>query len=270
MTVPRRVVVAGLTIGLLGVVALATDGWPWLRNSLQNSATTAVTAPNALTAWVTSTARGARTVRELGELQTQLAARESSAARVHVLELENAELRSLAQLPAPVGYRALGVEIIGRRSDERGITYLINRGQRDGIVRGQPVVVGITDNNSTNQAGMIIGVVSEVADTTANFSATTSPFTTLAAEILGRERVHVLAQGEFNLAIRLQLLPDGVNTQQGDLVVTSNLAEGIPAGLLIGSLSSVERETGELFSTAIVVPPLAPERFKFAAVLSPL
>lgn len=188
---------------------------------------------------------------------------------VAALEQANRELRLLAKVPTPPKFNKLGAEIIGRRSDETGVRYYINRGSRDGIGPGMAVVAAFEESTSNNRAPYFIGIVSDVAEVRSAVTLTTSPLTKFAVEVAAGERTTALATGEYNLAIRLELLPATAIVPIGAPVVTSNLGGVIPADLAVGSISSIQQPVGDFFKTATVAPIAAPENFRFVAVLLP-
>ena len=79
-----------------------------------------------------------------------------------------------------------------------------------------------------------------------------------------------VAVGEYNLAVRLKYLDIDQRVAVGDAVITSNLNTLIPSGLLVGTVTTVEREEGELFQSAVVAPPSPLEQFRYLYVLKPV
>ena len=53
----------------------------------------------------------------------------------------------------------------------------------------------------------------------------------------------------------------------GDVVVTSGLEEGMPRGLLIGTVEAVEKEAHQPFQTAVIKPFISFSKITLASIL---
>lgn len=173
------------------------------------------------------------------------------------LRLENAELRELVdageQLPA--GF--LAAEI--RRVDLNPFSHrvLINRGRRDGLVPGQPVV----------DARGLVGQIDEVFLHTARVILLTDPDHALPVRVQ-RTGLRTIAYGSgLNAEMRLNDLPMNVDLEPGDVVLTSGLGGQFPAGLPVARVASVERPLGEAFAAASLSPLGRPDRSRHLLVL---
>lgn len=181
--------------------------------------------------------------------------------------LENEQLRAVAAVPATPGFGSLGAEVIGEEADETGKRLLINRGAQDGLFRGLAVVA--PSDRGPGLTKVLIGLVSSVSPHIASVILVTAPESKLVAEINNPERLQGLAVGEYNLAVRLRYLPLSKEIILGSPVVTSSVSSDVPGGLLLGTVSSVEKPEGELFQSAFVEPPLSLNRFDFLEILIP-
>lgn len=261
----RRLLLVAAALAIVAGLSFATPLWLHTRATGEWLLTPVLEQAASLRWWLSSRWNAGTLARENDSLREQLAQYEARAATT--TSSENAELRTLAGVPTPRGFHAVGATIIGQRSDETGARYLINRGHRDGLAPGQPVVVGFTQTPGGAPSALLLGVVVDASETIATFATTTSPLTQVPAEVVTEPRVTGLAVGEFNLAVRLQFLPTEAAVPPGALVVTGNLSERIPPGLPIGRVSSRELAAGNFFASAIIAPPVPPERFRFVQVL---
>jgi rod shape-determining protein MreC len=203
---------------------------------------------------------------QIENLQHELANLKAKQTESNTLMAENLELRNLSLVPAPINFKKLGVEIIGRQNDESGTYYLINRGAEEGMELGMPLVAGLLQESARPRA-ILVGIIKNVSAHTSLFSLTTSNSSQILAEVVNETHSRGLAQGEYNLAIKLKfiLLTETITPSLD--VVTSNLDELIPPGLLIGTITSVDRPEGDFFLNATVAPSIPLEEFHFLYAL---
>lgn len=177
--------------------------------------------------------------------------------KVQSLQRENDELRRELELPRSPDLNEVAVEVIGRRQDESAITYLVNRGSQSGIKAGLAV---------TSQ-GSLVGTVMRVTATSSEIFLLTSPLNIVTAEVQNAVASRGVAQGEFNLAILLSLIPSGDDLTTGSAVVTSGLDELIPRGLPIGTVASVDYTEGDFFKSAVIIPTYDITKARFLRVI---
>lgn len=139
----------------------------------------------------------------------------------------------------------VGADVIGRNIDPIGTTVVINRGSRDGIAVGNPVIVS---------RGFIIGKVARVDPTSAVVRLLSDNESKIAATIMNREKSIGLVEGGFGITVRLNFIPQNEIVRPGDVVVTSGLEPNIPRGLSLGTVEIVEKNPQEPFQQAILKP----------------
>jgi rod shape-determining protein MreC len=118
-------------------------------------------------------------------------------------------------------------------------TIVLNRGARDGVAAGMPVVtrqglIGRVINVTANASRVLL-----VTDTTSAISAR-----------LQSTRVEGSVIGQVAGGLRMTYMPLTANVQEGDLAVTSGLGGGFPADIPIGQVISVREEQSELYKEA--------------------
>lgn len=173
------------------------------------------------------------------------------------LQRENAELRELVGAGQFLALGSLAAEI--RRVDLNPFSHrvLINRGRRDGLVSGQPVV----------DAQGLVGQLDEVFLHSARVILLTDPDHALPVRVQ-RTGLRTIAYGSgLNAELRLTDLPMNVDLEPGDVVLTSGLGGVFPAGLPVGRVERVERPIGEAFASARLQPLGRPERSRYLMVL---
>ncbi|MBA3872230.1 MAG: rod shape-determining protein MreC [Chloroflexota bacterium] len=120
-------------------------------------------------------------------------------------------------------------------------TISINKGTRDGISIGMPVVTQL-------------GLVGRVSDVTANASRILL-ITDVSSAISGRlqtTRDEGSIVGQASTDLRMEFIPLNAKVQEGDIVISSGLGGNLPAGIVIGQVTSVQQREFELFQNAVV------------------
>lgn len=121
----------------------------------------------------------------------------------------------------------------------RSIT--INRGTRDGIRLGMPVVT----------AQGLVGRVLEVSANAARVLLITDRDSAISAR-LQTSRAQGSVRGQLSGNLRMTMIPLDASVQVGDLVITSGLGGNLPPDLVIGVVTSIRQFEFELFQEAEV------------------
>ncbi len=187
---------------------------------------------------------------ELNQLRQRNADLEEALARLQPELVEAREIQAdyerLAELfdyaSAAVDQQVVAADVIGGDSSNllRSSTILINRGAREGIASGMPVVAG---------QGSLIGRVVRVSADAAQVLLITSPNSFVSARIQS-SRAEGTVEGDISGPLEMNFIQLGAGVVPGDVVVTSGLGGNFPADLLIGQVTAVRDE--ELFRTAQV------------------
>jgi rod shape-determining protein MreC len=191
---------------------------------------------------------GPREVAELAQRNAELEA-EIAHLRTQIIELQQqlAEYRILSALldfaRAYPEYQYVGASVIGR-DPSPFVKYIhINRGSDDGLRRGMPVVT---------QQGLI-GRVSQVTASAGLVQLITDPAVTVNVR-LEPSRAEAVLSGSITGDIGLDLIPQDITVEAGDLVLTSGLGGNYPPNILIGQVTGVRSQDYDLFQSASVQP----------------
>lgn len=134
---------------------------------------------------------------------------------------------------------------------------LINRGSRDGVATGQPVV----------DARGVMGQIDEVGMTTAQVILISDPDHALPVRVQ-RTGLRTVAYGSGRInQLRLTDLPMNVDLVSGDTLVTSGLGGAFPAGLPVAEVESISRPVGEAFARAAIRPVARLDRARHVLVV---
>jgi rod shape-determining protein MreC len=187
---------------------------------------------------------------EVAELQAQVIQLQQEVGKTQIL----AALVDFEQ--ANPENRYLAAAVIGRDPSPFLHYVIINRGSNDGILRGMPVV--------TNQG--LIGRVDAVIADASRIQLITDPASSVNVRLQNAETEASLV-GSVNGDVTLQLIPQDVDVQTGDLVLTSGLGGGYPPDLIIGQVGSVRSRDFDLFQQATVQPVVDFNRLEIVLVI---
>ncbi|HSL29899.1 MAG TPA: rod shape-determining protein MreC [Anaerolineales bacterium] len=181
--------------------------------------------------------RNAELEGELADLQAQIIQLQQQVAETEIL----AALVDFSRANPENTYRAASV--IGRDPSPFLHYVLINRGSNDGIRRGMPVV--------TNQG--LIGRIDAVIANAARVQLITDAASSVNVRLQNAETEASLV-GSVTGDVNLELIPQDIDVQPGDLVLTSGLGGNYPPDLIIGQVVNVRSRDFDLFQEATVQP----------------
>lgn len=190
--------------------------------------------------------QGQRTYEELAQyaadLETALALLSEEVVTLREIGSDYQRLAEIADYASQAqNQESISADVIARDTISSLRTVTINRGQRDGVRRGNPVVVG------RNLIGRIISVSANAAHVqliSAEGSAVSARLQT--------NRVEGSVIGQVSGNLRMTLLPQGASVQVGDLVLTSGLGGTLPPDLVIGQVTSTRQFESDIEQSAEV------------------
>ena len=99
----------------------------------------------------------------------------------------------------------------------------------------------------------LVGRVSQVTSNAARVQLITDPASTVNIQIQPSDAEAVLS-GSITSDLSLDLVPQNVTIQPGDMLLTSGLGGNYPSSILIGQIVSVRNQATALFQQASVQP----------------
>jgi rod shape-determining protein MreC len=141
-------------------------------------------------------------------------------------------------LPAMVA-----AQVIGRDATNRYRAIILNKGEGDGIKPDMGVVTPA-------------GVVGRVVKTTGASSVVllvTDPSNAIAG-LIQRTRDEGVVEGTQQGLAQMKYIPLLSTVRDGDRVVTSGLVGDFPRGLVIGTITRIDKQEGALFQSAELMP----------------
>ena len=147
-------------------------------------------------------------------------------------------------------------EVIGRDPSPFLHYIIINAGSNDEVLRGMPVV--------TDQG--LIGRVDAVIADAARVQLITDPASKVNVRLQNAETEASLI-GSVTGDVTLDLIPQDIAVEPGDLVLTSGLGGGYPPDLIIGQVVNVRSRDFDLFQQATVQPVVDFNRLQIVLVI---
>lgn len=120
-------------------------------------------------------------------------------------------------------------------------TIVIDRGARDGISVGMPVV--------TNQG--LVGRIYRVSANASQVLLITDPSSSISGR-LQTTRAEGSVVGQLSGDLLMTFIPLNAVVQEGDLVITSGLGGNLPPDIVIGQVTSIRQFEFELYQEAVV------------------
>lgn len=203
--------------------------------------------------------------RDVIALRQQNAALQSDMARLQAqvvqLQQQVAETQALAALVnfsrsnPESSYTAASV--IGRDPSPFLHYVIIDKGSDNGLRRGMPVV--------TDQG--LVGRVDAVISNAARVQLITDPASVVNVRLekTGREAQLI---GTISGDLALDLIPQDVAIEPGDVVLTSGLGGSYPTDLIVGQVLSVRKQDSDLFQQATIQPVVDFTQLKIILVIT--
>jgi rod shape-determining protein MreC len=157
--------------------------------------------------------------------------------------LEEKRLEKLSSLQAQVSPPGWVAHVYARDPSNWFRTILIDKGEDEGLSKDMAVV----------NADGVVGRVIEVSANTAKVLQITDPNSALDV-IIQRSRSQGIMEGKMGEICILKYVQKNEDVQMGDRVITSGLGGIFPKGLLVGTVTQVERKRPGIFQYIEVTP----------------
>ena len=151
----------------------------------------------------------------------------------------------------------IGASVIGRDTSPFLSYIMIDRGTDNGVARDMPV---ITDEG-------LVGTVVLTTCCASTVRLITDPDSAVNAR-LQASRDEGIAVGRFGGGLELQFLSQQAQVRPGDLVLSSGLGATFPPGLVLGSVSAVQRQDYEVQQKASLTPAVDFNRLEIVLVIT--
>ena len=168
----------------------------------------------------------------------------SKVQKVEILKAENERLREMLQSSEKLDERVLIAELLAVDLQPFRHQIVINKGQREGVYDGQPIV----------DANGVMGQIVHVGPFSSTVLLLTDPSHAIPVQI-NRNGLRSVAVGTGQSHIlQLEHLPNNVDIREDDLVVSSGLGSRFPPGYPVGVVYNISRVPGEPFAKVTIIP----------------
>ncbi|MEH6580368.1 MAG: rod shape-determining protein MreC [Halioglobus sp.] len=173
------------------------------------------------------------------------------------LRAENVRLRSLLNSTALLQDDVLVAELIGVSPDPIRHQLVLNKGARDNVYTGQPLI----------DAGGLMGQVVAVSEYSSRALLITDATHSIPLQV-NRSGVRVIAEGTGALGtLEIHHVAATTDIEEGDLLVTSGLGGRFPVGYPVAVVSKIERDPGQSFATVEARPSAALDRSRYVLLV---
>lgn len=181
---------------------------------------------------------------ENARLERELLVYRGQLQRMAAISAENARLRALLGAAELVRDEVRVAELVGVSPDPTRHLVVLDRGARDGVYVGQPVLDGQG----------LMGQVIEVNESRAHALLITDPSHAVPVQVL-RNGLRAIAEGtgDYRRLVLRHISPTA-DLAVGDRLVTSGLGGRFPPGYPVGIVTEIRRDPGEPFLRVTVEP----------------
>lgn len=211
-----------------------------------------------LTTGVNDLAELQRARDRIAELEEALAQFQSEIVELREIQSDYQRLAELLDYTTTaINREFVAADVIGTDTSRLRRTIVINRGARDGLRVGMPVVtaqglVGRILNVSANASRVLL-----ITDRESNVSAR-----------LQSTRVEGTVRGQLSGNLLMTLIPIGQPVTVGDVAITSGLGGNFPADLVVGVVTSSRQFEFELYQEAQVTSLINFDTLEFVLVMT--
>lgn len=164
--------------------------------------------------------------------------------KLATLTEQNVRLRELLNSSALVDDAVLATELIGIDPNPFTQRILIDKGAKDGVLLGQPVL----------DARGLMGQVIEVMPYSSRVLLLTDITHSIPVQV-NRNGLRAIASGTGNLErLELRHVADTADIKEGDLLVSSGLGQRFPSGYPVATVTEVIHDSGQPFAIVRAMP----------------
>jgi len=164
--------------------------------------------------------------------------------RLIAVESENNYLKSLAQSARHIKNKVLIAELLSVDLEPFSRRVVLNKGIRDGVYVGQPVL----------DASGVMGQVIEVGPITSRVLLINDPHSGIAVQNVRNGLRTVVMGDSYGNQLRLMYVQKTADIKLGDLFITSGLGDHYPAGYSVGKVITVAQDSANQFMTVYLQP----------------
>lgn len=182
---------------------------------------------------------------------------QSKLAELKEVEKENEDLRKQLELSPRNKFELESALVVGKDLNQSKEIVYINKGRKDGVEMGMPVIVN---------EGVLIGKISATFNSSSELELISNQEIKINAEIQESE-ARGIVHGEYGTAIVMDMIPQTIEINSGNTIITSGVGSGMPRGLLIGYVKDVSPTPDRLFQKTSLALPVSIEKIRAVSVI---
>ncbi|WP_151631769.1 rod shape-determining protein MreC [Noviherbaspirillum aerium] len=195
--------------------------------------------------------------RENSSLKQEQVANAQTLQQVQQLQAENTQLRKLLDANERLPVKSVMGEILYDARDAFTRKIILDRGSRNGVRPGQPVIDDIG----------VVGQVTRVFPFTSEVTLLTDKEQAIPVQVVRTGlRSVVYGQGHSG-SLDLRFMPVNADIKNGDVLVTSGIDGIYPAGLAVAKVEQVESKSSDAFARIVCLPIAGVDRNRQLLVL---
>ncbi len=174
-----------------------------------------------------------------------------------LLQQENERLKGLLDVQARYGGAATAAEVLYTGRDPFSQKIFIDKGAEAGLTPGQAVI----------DAEGVVGQLTRVYPLMGEVTLVTDKDNAVPVKIERSGVRSVLFGAGAGRLPELRFMAPNADIQTGDVLVTSGIDGTYPSGLAVANVTSIERETGQMFARILAKPLAGADRSRYLLVL---
>ncbi len=175
-------------------------------------------------------------------LKAQVTQLQEENALLEQYKLENNVLKQELDYRARTPFKLALANVIGSNAAGFGNSVVISAGTDEGVTAGDAVVA----------QGVFVGKIQEADSETSKVTLVTDPTSRIEAEISGTANNGIL-RGDYDSGIVLDMISQNAQIQKSQEVITFGSNNGIPSGILIGTIAGIKSSKTDLLQQATVL-----------------
>lgn len=195
--------------------------------------------------------------RESSSLKKEIAPLRQKLSEYEEVFRENERLNKLLSFKSNLTFSTKAAQVIGRDLSNWIAALIIDKGKKDGLDIGMPVISDIS----------LVGKVIEVSKTTSRVLLINDPNFKVAA-LIQDSRDEGIVSGSLGGSCKMYFLSLDSEVKINDIVVTSGLGGVFPKGLLIGRVVDVDLDSTGLMKNCSIKPATNLSRLEEVLVIS--
>lgn len=183
-------------------------------------------------------------IAENTQLKSQQLLLRTELQRFTAIETENTYLKALLQSAQQVKGRTLIAELLAVDTEPFVKQVTLDKGTKDGVYNGQPVLDANGVMGHVIQAGLVSSKVLLINDPHSGISVQNA-----------RNGLRAVAYGNsYSDKLQLMYIAKTMDIQVGDMFITSGLGDHYPEGYPVGKVLTVNKDPAHQFATVILQP----------------